>query len=193
MAEFTQDYKDLINERFDGLAKLMNARLENIEDKIERTLEQATKTNSRVNHLEDDVIELEKKVDEAIIEAHHVIDTRSTNCPNLPRIESMEKEVRTIGDWKTAEIAIEEKEKHRIDTFFKKYGALVATVLMLATLFFGGRNMRKINTDMSTIKSEMMLQNEMMLDGGGADYIKNRTRGAKLDTLNIDSVKDGNN
>ena len=56
------DYRLYLNERFEGLAKHINAQFENVHERLEVIKEQTTKTNSRVNHLEDDVDTLREKL-----------------------------------------------------------------------------------------------------------------------------------
>jgi hypothetical protein len=66
---------DLIEEKFKGLASLINARFENVEDRLDRIEEQTKKTNGRVT-------ELEQK------ELTHII-----TCPNVPKIEKINEEL----------------------------------------------------------------------------------------------------
>jgi len=58
----TDDYRLYLKEKFDGIHVLMNARFENVEDKLDGILVEAKRTNSRVTHLEDDVNALNKKL-----------------------------------------------------------------------------------------------------------------------------------
>lgn len=67
----TKDEKELIDEKFKGLHTLLNARFENIDDRLDRIETQTTKTNGRVN-------ELEKK------ELTHIM-----TCPQTKKIEDI--------------------------------------------------------------------------------------------------------
>lgn len=66
---------ELIEEKFRGMAALMNAHFENLEDRLERIEEQTTKTNGRVT-------ELEKK------ELTHI-----QSCPVAPKVEKINEEL----------------------------------------------------------------------------------------------------
>jgi len=71
----TKEEKELFNEKFAGLHSLINARFENVEDRLERIENQTTKTNGRVTSLEEK-------------ELTHII-----TCPNVPKIEKLNEEL----------------------------------------------------------------------------------------------------
>jgi hypothetical protein len=75
MSNHDEDYRLYIEEKFTGLSKLINARFENVDDRLERIEEQTKKTNGRVNYLE------EKEY------------THYTTCPNSVKIDSIYKEL----------------------------------------------------------------------------------------------------
>jgi hypothetical protein len=178
------DYRLYLNERFEGLTKLMNAQFEIIHNNLDAIKKQTTETNSRVTYLEEDVEELEEKVDEAITYGNHVIDTRAINCPNVKRIEGLEKDVKTIGIWKSTEEGLKSEDRYYIDHRIKIWGTLVASLLLIVTIYFG---VRKYNNDIKQIKNELGLQNELLIENGGGDAIKNKnTRGITIDSLKID-------
>ncbi|KFN39332.1 MAG: hypothetical protein JU82_07555, partial [Sulfuricurvum sp. MLSB] len=56
------DYRLYLEERLTGLAKLMDAHFENVNDKLDAIETQTTTTNHRVNELEDDVSVLKEKL-----------------------------------------------------------------------------------------------------------------------------------
>ena len=87
------DYRLYLEEKFSGLNTHMNAQFGAVHDKLDSIEKQTTDTNSRVNHLEDDVVDLEKKVDGAIADGKHILDTRVVNCPNLKRFEKFENQL----------------------------------------------------------------------------------------------------
>lgn len=74
----TKDEKELIDEKFKVLHTLLNARFENVEDRLERIESQTTKTNGRVN-------ELEKK------ELTHTL-----NCPQAVKIDDINKKLEDV-------------------------------------------------------------------------------------------------
>jgi hypothetical protein len=58
----SKDYRLYLEEKFGGLNKHMNAQFEAVHDRLERIEEQTTRTNGRVNDLEDDVGTLKEKL-----------------------------------------------------------------------------------------------------------------------------------
>ena len=56
------DYRLYLEEKFSGLSSHINAQFENVHERLEVIKEQTTKTNSRVNHLEDEVDILRDKL-----------------------------------------------------------------------------------------------------------------------------------
>jgi hypothetical protein len=87
------DYRLYLEERFNGLQTTMNAHFMNVKDTLDAIKKDTQLTNSRVNHLEDETKELEEKVDIAIAEGRHVIDTRATECPNIIKFEKLDKRI----------------------------------------------------------------------------------------------------
>ena len=56
------DYRLYLEEKFSGLNTHINAQFENVHERLDGITEQTTKTNNRVNHLEDDVSGLKEKL-----------------------------------------------------------------------------------------------------------------------------------
>jgi len=75
----TKDERELIDEKFKGIASLINARFENVEDRLVRIEAQTIKTNGRVSELE------------------HKELTHIQNCPMSPKIEKINEE---LGEYK---------------------------------------------------------------------------------------------
>jgi len=61
-----------------------------IHETLDRIEKQTLMTNGRVNEVEEELARLDRKVNDAIQHGNHVIDTRTTNCPNIPRFEKLE-------------------------------------------------------------------------------------------------------
>lgn len=97
---------ELIEEKFRGMAALMNAHFENLEDRLERIEEQTKKTNGRVTASENKIIDLEKK------ELTHI-----QTCPQAPKIEKINEE---LAEYK----------------MFKKYPKIALALIAGAVLLF---------------------------------------------------------
>jgi hypothetical protein len=87
----------LIDEKFSGLTKLVNAQFGAVDTKLEMIHEQTKKTNGRVTELEDAFYTDKEYV-------HHVIDTRVTDCPNVKiiagaytKIDTLEKSLEDVS------------------------------------------------------------------------------------------------
>lgn len=105
-----------IEEKFKGLTSLMNARFENVDDKLDEINNHVQVTNGRVT-------ELEKKEREYA----HIIDTRHINCPNLGLMNSCQDKINKM------------EEKFQDLNFFLRHpkifiaGMTIVIVLTLAT------------------------------------------------------------
>jgi hypothetical protein len=108
----SEDYRKYLEEKFDSL----HAKLDTI-------VEQVKKTNGTTIELAKEDRRIECKVDEGLSWAHHVVDTRSTECPLLPRIEEVEDGLKENADLikKEVESLREELLEWR---FFKRYPKL---------------------------------------------------------------------
>lgn len=76
-----------IEEKFKGLTSLMNARFENVDDKLDEINKHVQVTNGRVT-------ELEKKEREYA----HIVDTRHINCPNLNLMNSCHDKIEKMDE-----------------------------------------------------------------------------------------------
>ena len=81
-----QEYA-LIQEQLSSMTKLLNARFENMDEKLEQIHTEAKKTNGRITKLEDHREYV-----------NHVIDTRSMNCPNVKVMQDNSKELTKIKE-----------------------------------------------------------------------------------------------
>jgi hypothetical protein len=102
------NYEKYLEEKFNGLNQ-----------KLDFIKEQTLKTNGRVNDTEHKLERLSDRVDAAIKYGNHVIDTRSTNCPN---VEVMKNTDRKIEDLKKS---IEDI------TFFNRHPKLMVGIIVV--------------------------------------------------------------
>lgn len=170
-------YKQILDVQFASLRELMDTKFATVDIKLDNIYKQASLTNSRVNHLETDVIELEDKVDKAIEEAHHVIDTRSTTCPNIPRIEKVENKLDDIKEWKATETGIKTENRILGDIRVRTVTTVIAFLMLASTIFFSWRKTQK---EIADVRTAVELQNEMTIQNGGAKNIINNTRGTVI-------------
>lgn len=85
--EMSKQELELIEEKFKGLASLINARFENVEDRLDEIKTHVERTNGRVT-------ELEKKEREYA----HIVDTRHINCPNLNLMNSCHDKIEKMDE-----------------------------------------------------------------------------------------------
>ena len=108
------DYRKYLEQKFKGnseaikgIGKLVNAQFITVHERLDEIKTQTTKTNSRVDHLEDKVQNIE------LSEATHVI-----NCPVNPKVTLLSEEL------------LEYK-------MFKKYPKIGIAVLLVAMILTG--------------------------------------------------------
>lgn len=122
MSENTEDFKELINEKFKSVHTKIDLQFSSIKDTLDSIDAQVKKTNGRVLKLEDTVYNLQ--LSDAM---------KSINCPqHLSRMKEIEDEIETF--------------KNKINTdleeynFFKKYPkiavATIAVVVIVLLLSF---------------------------------------------------------
>lgn len=109
--------KELFNEKFTGVHKRLSAEFTNVHDKLEAIEEQTTKTNGRVNDLEDVTHNLDK---DAI---KHTI-----TCPQIKTISDLKGDVDTKLEKINSDL-----EEYR---FFKKYPKIGVGIVAFACIAF---------------------------------------------------------
>ena len=131
----TKDERELIDEKFRSLATLMNARFENIDDKLDAIHIQAIKTNGRVTKLEEHREGFQRYV-----------DTHPVACPQLSKMEKTDAKIDKL------------EEKLEDIFFFIKHpklfiaGFVIVVILSLAT--FLSNNPFKVFQQSHPVKTE---------------------------------------
>ena len=103
----------------------------NIDEKLDKLIEQTTKTNGRVTELEKEDDRIEKRIDDALTWAHHVVDTRITDCPHATKINNIDSNVLEI-------INKDKFKKVQSDNWWTKYRDILTTagtIIAFLTLF----------------------------------------------------------
>jgi predicted RNA-binding protein with EMAP domain len=114
--EKTDHFRELMDEKFKGLTSLVNAQFESVNDKLEEIHNEAKKTNSRVNHLEEqrdkyletrvsipmlkdlttEVKEIRTELDESVKWTHRYVERRAIDCPVVDDIKECKDKIVTI-------------------------------------------------------------------------------------------------
>lgn len=165
-----KDYKDeYLEEKFKGLGNevaslvtLINARFKNVDEQLDRVEKHAENTNSRVNHAEEDIVLVNKRLDDALTFVRHYIDVHPQSCPNAEIITSTKKEIKTFKDEVDGKF---DALKSRLeDVFFvTKYpklflaGIVVAVLMSLLTLI-SNNPFSIFDKDKSTVQVENINQ-----------------------------------
>ena len=99
------DYRKYLEEKFEGMAKHMNAQFDAVHDKLDAIEKQTTKTNGRVTELESKVVDVEKD-----------ILTHPINCNQAAEIKEIRKDL----------------EEYRM---LKKYPKVGILIILVSALF----------------------------------------------------------
>jgi hypothetical protein len=126
------DYRLYLEEKFEGITKLVNAQFNTVHDKLESIEIQTMKTNGRVTVLEKQVDTVEKDL------LIHPI-----NCNKAKTIEDIEKNVKELHDESVGRGAVKKTDKQRYFSVLKTIG-IIFVVLTFAFGIF--RNNKKTDT-----------------------------------------------
>lgn len=119
------DIKEMIESVVKSSEEKTSLKLDNITSKVDATLVQATKTNGRVNKLEDDVIILQQTFTN---DSKH----RLTDCPQGPIIKEVDKRLRNLEDVK---LTTEAQEK-LINSAIVKASVIVGIIATIMGIIF---------------------------------------------------------
>ena len=169
MSDNTEDFKELMNEKFKSVHAKIDLQFSSIKGVLESIDTQTKKTNGRVLKLEDTVYNLQ--LSDAL---------KSVNCPqHLSRIKEIEDEIETFKVKINSDL-----EEYN---FFKKYPKIAIGTIAIAVLvlLLGYSEFKTIITNAATNKAKIEL-NTSDIKAQGSD-IKSQNIDIKLNTL--DDVK----
>jgi hypothetical protein len=132
----SKDYRLYLNEKFEGLHKLMDAQFTNVHDKLDAIEKQTTRTNGRVTHLEDKVVNIE----DAIIEHPH-------NCPQISKIDLLKEDL----------------FEYR---FIKKYPKIATFLIAVVVICIIISAFGTIETIRNGLKSKEIIENVQQIEEG---------------------------
>lgn len=149
----SEDYKDkYIEEKFkgvyqhiDAIPTLINARFLTVDEQLDRIEDHAARTNGRVSKHDDEIKDLNKRVDDAMEWAHHVVDTRPSGCPSFENINKVSTRVEKL------------EGKLEDAMFFIRHPKLFigiitgAVLIVLFTLFLNLHSVRSIKSQQDNI------------------------------------------
>lgn len=132
MSENTEDFKELINEKFKSVHTIIELQFSSIKNTLESIENQVKKTNGKVLKLEENVYTLQ--LNEA---------THSINCPHSKRMKDIENEIATFKQKMSSDL-----EEYN---FFKKYPKLsVGIIAVVVIVMLAGAMEIKSKFDAST-------------------------------------------
>jgi predicted RNase H-like nuclease (RuvC/YqgF family) len=96
------DYRLYLKTEFDGIHSAIEKLSTTVDKLVETTNDikvQTTKTNNRVNYLDEGLKSLETEVEKDMEWAHSIVDNRTTtSCPNLKAITDSTHKIETLED-----------------------------------------------------------------------------------------------
>lgn len=142
MSENTEDFKELINEKFKSVHTIIELQFSSIKNTLESIDNQVKKTNGRVLKLEENVYTLQ--LNDA---------THSMNCPHSKRMKDIEDEIASFKQKMSTDL-----EEYN---FFKKYPKLsigIITVMVLITLAGAMEIRSKLDSSSNKAKQPVEVQ-----------------------------------
>lgn len=138
----SKDYRMYLEEKFSSVHK-----------KLDAIVEQTTKTNGRVNELEQEDKRIEKRIDDAMTWAHHVVDTRETECPHAKAVKSLSDEVADIRREKRFKREQSEHWWVRYRDSLTTIGTVLAFLTLFAMMFWNNDKTEKLKDQVDMINT----------------------------------------
>jgi hypothetical protein len=175
------DYRLYLEEKFEGITKLVNAQFNTVHDKLESIEIQTMKTNGRVTVLEKQVDTVEKDL------LIHPI-----NCNKAKTIEDIEKNVKELHDESVGRGAVKKTDKQRYFSVLKTIGVIIVVLTFAFGIF---RNNKKTDTIITNEAANKEMNDSIRK--AEIQKIKAEARGILipinskpfvLDTVRVDSI-----
>jgi hypothetical protein len=152
------DYRKFLDERFDGMGKLMNAQFDAMHDKLDGLNKdlgdvkiQTTKTNGRVTILEGKVDDVERD-----------LLTHPMNCNQAKEIEKISKDIEKIKAVDDAIKELEIKKDRKMSLSLSTIGTWIVVAGFILAVILGIHQIKLIR---------------QQIDGFGVPFVKNARTG----------------
>lgn len=147
--------------------KYLESKFDSLHEKLDTIVNQVKKTNGTIIDLEKEDRRIENKLDDSMRWAHHVVDSRVSECPLLPRIEDIEEGLEKSEENMKREVNSLREELFEW-RFFKKYPKLsfvivtliVASMLLSAVNALNSINSRKTSKEMIEMQKQAIDDNK---------------------------------
>jgi len=152
----TDDYRLYLNERFEGITKLMNAQFINVHERLEEIKVQTTKSNQRISKIE----ARETEIKDLEIEVRDLVVSHKDSCPAMSKIEDIKEEL----------------SEYRLFKKYPKVGLVLLAVAVILIVISGYQIVEKISAG-----RQAMEQTREMLESNAKLIEELRSQGGSVD------------
>jgi hypothetical protein len=152
----TDDYRLYLNERFEGITKLMNAQFINVHERLEEIKVQTTKSNQRISKIE----AREAEIKDLEIEVRDLVVSHKETCPAMGKIEDIKEEL----------------SEYRLFKKYPKVGLVLLSVAVILIVMSGYQIVEKTSAGRQAVEQtrELLESNAKLIEElrsqGGSVY-----------------------